>query len=90
MKTRTIMLTLAAVFAAIVVCFAADVNVGSWKVNAAKSKNLPSDDKNTTIANRGGCGGQHESHPGRHRRQWQTLARRMDGQVRWQRLPRDR
>ena len=57
MKTRTIMLTLAAVFAAIVVCFAADVNVGSWKVNAAKSKNLPSDDKNTTIAIAAAAGG---------------------------------
>jgi hypothetical protein len=47
-KTRTISLTLAAVFAAVVVCFAADVNVGNWKVNVAKSKSLPSDDKNTT------------------------------------------
>ena len=48
MNGRTILLTLAALFAA--VCFAADVNIGAWKVNAAKSKNLPSDDKNTTIA----------------------------------------
>jgi hypothetical protein len=44
------LLTLAALFATAVACFAADVNVGTWKVNAAKSKNLPSDDKNTTIA----------------------------------------
>ena len=50
MKTRTMLLTLAALFATAVACFAADVNVGTWKVNAAKSKNLPSDDKNTTIA----------------------------------------
>jgi hypothetical protein len=50
MKSRTILLTLAAVFAAVVACFAADVNVGTWKVNAAKSKNLPSDEKNNTIA----------------------------------------
>ena len=48
MNGRTIFLTLAALFAA--VCFAADVNIGAWKLNAAKSKNLPSDDKNTTIA----------------------------------------
>lgn len=33
-----------------VVSFAADVNIGTWKVNVAKSKNLPSDDKNTTTA----------------------------------------
>jgi hypothetical protein len=48
MKISTILLTLVGVFAA--VCFAADVNVGTWKVNVAKSKNLPSDDKSTTIA----------------------------------------
>lgn len=47
MKIRTTLLTLAALFAA--VCFAADVNIGTWKVNAAKAKNLPSDEKNTTI-----------------------------------------
>jgi hypothetical protein len=50
MNIRTILLTLAAVSAAVVVCFAADVNVGTWKVNAAKSKNLPSDDKNTMVS----------------------------------------
>ena len=48
MSGRTICLTLAALFAA--VCFAADVNIGTWKLNTAKSKNLPSDDKDTTIA----------------------------------------
>jgi len=42
------LLTLLALFPAVVVCLAADVNVGTWKVNVAKSKNLPSDDKNTT------------------------------------------
>ncbi len=45
-----ILLSLAAVFAAVVVSLAADVNLGTWKLNAGKSKNLPSDDKNTTIA----------------------------------------
>jgi hypothetical protein len=50
MKIRTMLLTLAALFATAVACFAADVNIGTWKVNAAKSQNLPSDEKNTTIA----------------------------------------
>jgi hypothetical protein len=50
MKIRTMLPTLAALFATAVACFSADVNVGTWKVNAAKSKNLPSDDKNTTVA----------------------------------------
>lgn len=49
MKIKTMLLTLAALFATAVACFAADVNVGTWKVNTAKSKNLPSDDKNTTV-----------------------------------------
>lgn len=48
MKSGKILLILAVLLAA--ACFAADVNVGTWKVNAAKSKNLPSDEKNTTIA----------------------------------------
>jgi hypothetical protein len=47
MKTGTILLTMAGLFAA--VCFAADVNIGTWKVNAAKSQNLPSDEKSTTM-----------------------------------------
>jgi len=44
MKSRTI--TLAALFVA--VCFAADVNVGTWKLNNAKSKNV-SDENNFTM-----------------------------------------
>ena len=48
MKMRTIFLTLAAVFVAVFVCFAVDVNVGTWKLNDAKSKNV-SDEKNFTM-----------------------------------------
>jgi hypothetical protein len=46
MRIRTILLTLAVVFAA--VCFAADVNIGTWKLNDAKSKNV-SDEKNFNL-----------------------------------------
>lgn len=49
MKTRTILLTLAALFAAVAVCFAADVNMGTWKLNEAKSKISPGTGKNTTV-----------------------------------------
>jgi hypothetical protein len=45
-RNSTILLTLAAVFAA--VCFAADVNIGTWKLNDRKSKNV-SDEKNFTM-----------------------------------------
>jgi len=45
-KIRMILLTLAAVLAA--VCFAADVNLGTWKLNDRKSKNV-SDEKNFTM-----------------------------------------
>jgi hypothetical protein len=37
--------TLAGLFAAVVVCFAADVNIGTWKLNNVKSKNV-SDENN--------------------------------------------
>ena len=49
MKIRTILLILAALFAAVAVCFAADVNMGTWKHNDAKSKSSPGAGKNTTI-----------------------------------------
>jgi hypothetical protein len=50
MKTRTCLLTLAALLAAVVVCFAAeDVNMGTWKLNEAKSKISPGVPKNTTV-----------------------------------------
>ena len=38
MKTRTIALTLALCCIAAAVCFASDVQVGTWKLNEAKSK----------------------------------------------------
>jgi hypothetical protein len=45
---RTILLTVAPVFVAVAVCFAADVNLGTWKLNDAKSKNV-SDENNFTM-----------------------------------------
>jgi phage gp45-like len=51
MKTRTILLTMVALFAAAVVCFAAnDVNMGTWKLNEAKSKFPTGATKNHTVA----------------------------------------
>ena len=49
MKIRTILLTMAALFAVVAVCFAADVNMGSWKLNEAKSKISPGAPKNTMV-----------------------------------------
>ncbi len=50
MKIKTILLTLAALFTAVMVCFAADVNMGTWNLNDAKSKISPGAGKNTTVA----------------------------------------
>jgi hypothetical protein len=50
MRTRTILLTVAALFAAAVVCFAADdVNMGTWKLNEGKSKLVAGATKNNTV-----------------------------------------
>jgi hypothetical protein len=49
MKTRTMLLTLAFCFAALVASFAADPNVGNWKLNDAKSKIPAGAPKNTTV-----------------------------------------
>jgi hypothetical protein len=50
LKKRTYLLTLAALFTAVVVCFAAeDVNMGTWKLNEAKSNISPGAPKNTTV-----------------------------------------
>lgn len=50
MKTTTIFLTLATLFAAVVACFGAqDVNMGTWKLNEAKSKISPGTAKNVTV-----------------------------------------
>jgi hypothetical protein len=49
MKIRTILLTLAAVFAVVAVSFAADVTTGKWKLNEAKSKLSPGAPKNNMV-----------------------------------------
>lgn len=50
MKKRTILLTMVALFAAAVVCFAADnPNMGTWKLNEAKSKIPAGASKNNTV-----------------------------------------
>ncbi len=50
MKKRTILLTVVAMLATAVVCFAADdVNMGTWKLNEAKSKIAAGTTKNHTV-----------------------------------------
>src|SRR6266702_6079930 len=50
MKMKTIGLTVALCFFAGVACFAADdPNMGTWKLNEAKSKLTPGEGKNTTV-----------------------------------------
>jgi hypothetical protein len=50
MKIRTIGLTLALCFVAGAVGFASDVQMGTWKLNDAKSKFAPGSPKNHTVA----------------------------------------
>ena len=49
MKTRTIGLTLALSFLAGALCFADDPQMGTWKLNEAKSKFAPGSTKNHTV-----------------------------------------
>ena len=49
MKTRTVVLTLAALFSVVSVGFAADANMGTWKLNEAKSKMSADAPKNGTV-----------------------------------------
>jgi len=49
MKTKTIGLTLAFCFLAGAACFAADPQMGHWKLNEAKSKFTPGTTKNTMV-----------------------------------------
>ena len=49
MKTRIILASLTAFFAGIALCFAADPNMGTWKLNEAKSKFSPGATKNHTV-----------------------------------------
>jgi hypothetical protein len=48
MKTRTI-LTMALIVVGATMCFAADANMGTWRLNEAKSKLAPGMTKNTTV-----------------------------------------
>jgi hypothetical protein len=49
MKTKTILVSLAAFFAGLAVCLAADPNMGTWKLNEAKSKIGEGGTKNHTV-----------------------------------------
>ena len=49
MKIRTILLAVAALFAVASMCFAADMNMGTWKLNEAKSKIAPGAVKNNLV-----------------------------------------
>ncbi|HYR74862.1 MAG TPA: hypothetical protein VEM96_03380 [Pyrinomonadaceae bacterium] len=49
MKLKVILLTLAVFFAGVVVYAAADPNMGTWKLNEAKSKFGPGASKNNTV-----------------------------------------
>lgn len=50
MKVKTTVLTLALCLAAGAVCFASDVQTGTWKLNEAKSKIAAGMPKNSTVA----------------------------------------
>jgi len=49
MKTRTRVLTLALCFLAAAVCLASDIQMGTWKLNEAKSKIAAGAPKNSTV-----------------------------------------
>jgi hypothetical protein len=49
MKTRTIALTVALCFVAGAICLASDANMGTWKLNDAKSTFPPGATKNNTV-----------------------------------------
>jgi hypothetical protein len=49
MKARTIVLTVTLCFVAGALCFASDANMGTWKLNEAKSKFAPGAPKNHTV-----------------------------------------
>ena len=49
MKPKTILMTLVVLFAGAAVCFAADANMGTWKLNEAKSKLGAGATKNMTV-----------------------------------------
>jgi len=49
MKRKTILTTLLVLFAGAAACLAADANMGTWKLNEAKSKFGPGATKNMTV-----------------------------------------
>jgi len=49
MKIRRNLLSVSALFAVVAVCFATDVNIGTWKLNEAKSKISAGAPKNTMV-----------------------------------------
>src|SRR5512133_1245305 len=49
MKARTVLLTLVLCFLAGAVCFASDIQMGTWKLNEAKSKIAAGAPKNSTV-----------------------------------------
>src|SRR5712691_12670601 len=49
MKARTMVVTLALCFVGVAVCLAEDANMGTWKLNEAKSKLAPGQPKNSTV-----------------------------------------
>ncbi len=49
MKTKTILASLAAFFAGLAICLAADPNMGTWTLNEAKSKIGAGGTKNSTV-----------------------------------------
>ena len=49
MKTRTILASVAGFFAGLALCLAADMNMGTWKLNESLSKFSPGAMKNTKV-----------------------------------------
>src|SRR6266568_1529081 len=49
MKTRTILSALVLLLAGAAMCFAADAQIGTWKLNEGKSKLAPGLAKNSTV-----------------------------------------
>jgi hypothetical protein len=49
MKTRTVALTLLILFVGLTLCFASNPNLGTWKLNEAKSKIVAGTPKNLTV-----------------------------------------
>jgi hypothetical protein len=49
MKTKTILASLVVFLAGFAVCVAADLNMGTWKLNEAKSKLSPGATRNNTV-----------------------------------------